>query len=122
MECDGGGLVWEAFVLTAGIYGCFVVGAVLSSKRSFNWLASFISVGLWVMGFTYLFARFGWISYKSFDLVYVRGGLVLYAAKTGYDTQPVKTFITVVLLQPYSAALARLGAHLLSRHDSLMTG
>ena len=84
--CDSG-LIWEALVLTAGIYACFVVGAMLAPKRSFFWLYSFISVGMWVMFFTYLFARLGWIGYQSFDLVYVRGGLVLYAAKTGYDTQ-----------------------------------
>ena len=39
------------------------------------------------MTFSYWFTRIGWTSHESFDLIYVRGGLVAFVLKVGVDVQ-----------------------------------
>ena len=83
-------LVWQSLMLTASLYFCFFVAALFAkAKTSLFWMASWITVGLWIMSFTLLFGRLEWISIEQFDLVYLRFGLVLYAFKTSMDTQMI---------------------------------
>ena len=52
-----------------------------------------ISVGLWITFASYVLVRLEWIRKSAFDAVYIRGGLVLYALKTAYDTAVMRAEI-----------------------------
>jgi FtsH-binding integral membrane protein len=81
-------LTVEAVALTAGIYFCFAAAALLSPRKYDwpAWVATALSVGLWIMFGTYALMRMELIKSSLFDAVYVRAGLVLYSLKTLYDT------------------------------------
>jgi FtsH-binding integral membrane protein len=88
-------LIVEALAYTAGIYLCFA-GAALVSPRRYAWpawAATAISVGLWITFASYVLVRLEWIRKSAFDAVYIRGGLVLYALKTAYDTAVMRAEI-----------------------------
>ena len=76
-------LIWQGLAGTASLYFVFALGALVARKsgRSLMWLASFVSVALWIMSFSYVFTRLGWTSYASFDLIYVQMGLLVCASR-----------------------------------------
>lgn len=80
-------LVKSAFLLSAGLYAGFTVAALFSKPGWRMRLGSIVSAGLWVLFGTYLLARLGWIDDLTFDLLYIRGGLVIYAMKVLVDTE-----------------------------------
>ena len=81
-------LAMTALAYTAGLYACFAGSALLSPRKHAwpAWTATALSCGLWIMFASHLLARLGLASAGVFDAVYVRGGMVLYALKTAYDT------------------------------------
>ena len=77
-------LVFEAIGTTAGIYICFALASYLS--RGWSKFVGLVSAGFWIMFASSLFAWMGWISTHTFEDIYVKGGLVLYAFKVMVDT------------------------------------
>ena len=87
--------IWQGLAGTASLYFAFAFGSFVAALsrggKSLMWLTSFVSVGLWIMNFTYVFARLGWTSYETFELVYVQMGLAFYCVKIAVDTQIIIT-------------------------------
>jgi hypothetical protein len=79
-------LVFISLMYTIGIYACFAFSALLSPRKyGFgSAVATFLSAGLWLLFAAQVLAAFGF--QRVGDLVYVRGGLVLYTFKTYVDT------------------------------------
>ena len=82
-------LVWQALALSSVLYSAFAVAGLLAYNAGIKvfWMLALLQCAFWIMTFSYWFTRFGWTSHESFDLIYVRGGLVAFVLKVGVDVQ-----------------------------------
>lgn len=77
-------LVFEGITTTAGIYVCFALASYVS--RGWSKFVGLVSAGFWIIFASQFFAWMGWISMHTFDDIYIKGGLCLYAVKVMVDT------------------------------------
>jgi hypothetical protein len=92
-KCDmNAEMLGDAFKITGAIYGCFFIAGLLAPTENIFWLASFVQVGVLALTAQYWLARFGFGPFlRTFDLVYVQIGLVIYSVKVAVDTAMIKT-------------------------------
>ena len=93
-NCSGNAgtqLVWQALGLTSVLYSSFAFAGFLAHKKGIKlfWMASLFQCAFWILSFSYWFTRMGWTSHESFDLIYIRGGLVVFVLKTCFDVQGI---------------------------------